>query len=719
MGLTPFTIANITAKYNEELTDFNNTVKAPPVASSGMTSAWRPTPTTSTSVILPGKAQEIIPEIVPLYISDLNFASIVTTLKADYPLKSKTLEEFNYTHDIVNQDDAMKNNLFRWRARVFYQFLIFLHNALNNEDAFRQIYSANATTYERPFQQISVEDLATYKLGLFGSTKATSDIDLGIQYSGLKPGFCFLAHVVTVFEDLFPIFLKKSSLDLDIETYGDLVTIPDPNDMNSAGIYFISTHEFGEKEFKEVLPYLGASIYRNNLHALKDTNQNPQPLEENNTTVMDALIKYVIKNLNEPALLAGLGAHVDYDNFRDYMNDILVTALNENEWIKQAIQKVNEYYFQTYDEKRNLYYQYLRVAEETVAKYRDEIIRTGENTMTNEQTLECMKVLGDALVCREEDYVCTPTILHVVRIIQPLQGEKKKMLAAKAEVDRAEAVTDSKIASLSLSMPQSVTQKRTTRQQNKTNVRAQLIESFMNALEKAGKMEESAALQVLVDKEMTTKRILFTLDYAYKEKKSLRDEQKCLPVKYVTNAQCSLGPFGYIISLIEQAGFLVRFKETYCDDHALVRSKKCTDKEEKYGRERFWEAVLTLLNAPEIIINKPVLDLEHCADPEFPYACKNKKKCFPTNNFSCIKEGLTRRMKSLSIVSRLQTKTKTKTSMAGTGGTRETMKKQRTQKRPQKRTQKRTQKRIKLPRRNKKTRTHIHKVKPRKTRKKY
>ncbi len=68
--------------------------------------------------------------------------------------------------------------------------------------------------------------------GIFGSMSATSDIDVGIQYSGKNPEFTGLASIVLRCEQLFLIFTNVSSLHFDIEIYADLMTITRPSDIN-------------------------------------------------------------------------------------------------------------------------------------------------------------------------------------------------------------------------------------------------------------------------------------------------------------------------------------------------------------------------------------------------------------------------------------------------------------------------------------------------------
>ena len=79
---------------------------------------------------------------------------------------------------------------------------------------------------------ITTDELKNFKMGIFGSITPTSDIDIGVQYSGNgleKPG---LSYIVSRFENLFVSLTGKEtgSLAYDIETYADMMTLPNPGE---------------------------------------------------------------------------------------------------------------------------------------------------------------------------------------------------------------------------------------------------------------------------------------------------------------------------------------------------------------------------------------------------------------------------------------------------------------------------------------------------------
>jgi hypothetical protein len=92
---------------------------------------------------------------------------------------------------------------------------------MNDEGLFNEVYqysTSNGITPRRFFRKDIVAELKNYKMGIFGSITPSSDIDLGVQFSGFN-SLVGLAYVVSVFEDSFLIFTGKSSLKFDIETY--------------------------------------------------------------------------------------------------------------------------------------------------------------------------------------------------------------------------------------------------------------------------------------------------------------------------------------------------------------------------------------------------------------------------------------------------------------------------------------------------------------------
>ena len=68
---------------------------------------------------------------------------------------------------------------------------------MSNQNLFDEIYSN-----KKEFRPDIIEELPYFKMGIFGSIKPNSDIDIGIQYSNFK-NVNGLSYVVSVFEDTF------------------------------------------------------------------------------------------------------------------------------------------------------------------------------------------------------------------------------------------------------------------------------------------------------------------------------------------------------------------------------------------------------------------------------------------------------------------------------------------------------------------------------------
>ncbi len=138
---------------------------------------------------------------------------------------------FDYAHNVPYLSDFEQKKLWIVRTFLFYQLLIVLTMTLKNKHLYNQIYK---DTQKYPFRDDLIPQLNDFKMGIFGSITPQSDIDIGIQYSGdqkklTKPG---LAHIVSRFENLFILLTGINSLGFDIETYADMMTIPNFNEQS-------------------------------------------------------------------------------------------------------------------------------------------------------------------------------------------------------------------------------------------------------------------------------------------------------------------------------------------------------------------------------------------------------------------------------------------------------------------------------------------------------
>ena len=123
----------------------------------------------------------------------------------------KKLNGKNYVDEISHQPLKTQYQLWLARTYLFYQLLIFLTILVSKNTLYNKVFSDKDVF---PFRKDIIPELRNFKLGIFGSITPTSDIDIGIQYSGnalVTPG---LAYIVSRFECLFVLFTKKGILKL-------------------------------------------------------------------------------------------------------------------------------------------------------------------------------------------------------------------------------------------------------------------------------------------------------------------------------------------------------------------------------------------------------------------------------------------------------------------------------------------------------------------------
>jgi hypothetical protein len=190
-------------------------------------------------------------------------------------------DNFDYSHHVKYFELDAQQRLWILRTYVFYQLIIFATKIMKNETLFKEIYT-QIIRYTRVWRSDVVPELQNYKMGIFGSLTPTSDIDVGIAYTGFTT-LTALSYVVSIVEDMFLIFMRKSSLQLDIEPYADMYVLPNPKTTSEDDslIFYLDTSEFTENNYTSMLPYVGASILRNYVTAQQELTRLP--------------VKYIIK----------------------------------------------------------------------------------------------------------------------------------------------------------------------------------------------------------------------------------------------------------------------------------------------------------------------------------------------------------------------------------------------------------------------------------------
>lgn len=321
-------------------------------------------------------------------------------------------DDFDYAHNVIHLDAVAQQKLWIVRTFLFYQLLIFVAMTLENKHLYDQVYG----DLDRfPFRQDIVSELENFKMGIFGSITPTSDIDIGIQYSGntlKRPG---LAYVVSRFENMFVVLTSRNSLQFDIETYADMMTMPNSGkDKNAFPDYFyLDTSNFEPRHFQKMLLCAGTSILRNEVLSKMDALGRTLSPEE----IKDSLAGFDYDKMVQ--------LKPEFDEFHQEIRGELT-----NTWLKDASLKVEDYLTSSYDAGRYKYYTHVETAEKS--KF-DALHGDATCDLTADEICDIMTNIGIALTYRMESYTCAPSVIHVVRILQASKekAEKYKTLTPK------------------------------------------------------------------------------------------------------------------------------------------------------------------------------------------------------------------------------------------------------------------------------------------------
>lgn len=418
---------------------------------------------------------------------------IINNLKKIVKYIDNLLGNGNYVDNISSKDEQTQLKLWIARTYLFYQLLILLTISLSNQVVYNEIFK------DIPFRDDIPIELPNFKLGIFGSITPTSDIDLGIQYSGTTLAIPGLAYIVSRFEILFVTYTTpKSSLAYDIETYADMITLPidmldkityrslpaervnevePPLKEGNAkekydDFFYLNSSNFNINHFKKILSCAAKSIIRNFLLSI-DT----KSLTEDAETQKAKLNSLTFNEIYNHSLFFNID-HLLSDNIKEEFNNGI--------WFNNVKQEMFKFLMESYDEQRKLYYEKVDIAEQL--KFQK--ISTGK--LSDDDICDIMVAIGDALSYRMESYTCVPSIVHIVRILQASKDKQFKYAT-------------------------------------------------------------------LIPNEFCTKSIK--------------------PVE----PMCSIGSYGYIISILEQMGYTYRFHLTYCDTTTShFNELKCLKKEKKY-----------------------------------------------------------------------------------------------------------------------------------------
>jgi hypothetical protein len=376
---------------------------------------------------------------------------------------------FEYSHDIhlvKSMNKNMSETLWMLRHKLCFQLLIVVYNLISNNALFNQFYSDGKRTFN---ETITSDVINNFKLGIWGSIKVTSDIDIGFQLADTKRTPDAISYVVSIFEDVFIILTEQNSLRFDIEPYADLMYL----DTESDSLFYCDTTDFTIDDMINLMPTLGAGIIRNYVQSSIDSD----------------LIKDVRRYTTSEKMAASeISKLIEEFNFNDKFDELNILASNlpdvkvllENtSWITGAKAIANDYLTKPYNESRELYYKFVSIAENILAKNINALLN--DAISDKKIRLDLIIAISTALNYRAESYISPSTVMHIVRVSQA--GEKL--------------------------------------------------------------------------------------------------EKPCAELPYPKpKAQCSLGNVGYLTSILEQAGYLMRFRLTYCENP--TKKEKCDAKIGKY-----------------------------------------------------------------------------------------------------------------------------------------
>ena len=415
----------------------------------------------------------------------------------------KSTNNFNhrngtYVSDVSHLNLNVQQEVWQYRTYLFYQLLIIETQAFLNSTLYNEIFNDydTANKLEYPFNDaINGEVLDAFGLGIFGSLTPTSDIDIGFEYLG-KPVKNVLTYIVSRFESLFYIFTDKSSLKWDIESYGNLLALAnqDKETQDKFPEYFyLDTSKLTYEQYTQLLKYAAASMMRNILMHVYSEYKDPIEREK--------IIKNSTPNSKSPKI--SIEKVVTRDFLKYFQTDNV-------KWIKEGRAMAEEYlnvFNNNPKEADKKYYELLNKAEQR----RAEIIMTktsvnGKNIeFTSDEIFEIINLWAQAGLWRAENYLLSPSVIHVVRTIQGAKDSAKKY--------------DTKL-----------------------------------------------------------------VGYI------------CNGEVYGLDGFCTIGKYGYMLSILEQLGYIIRFYNTYCttiEGHADV--EKCKKKYTKYI-ERIINAIIRLKN---------------------------------------------------------------------------------------------------------------------------
>jgi hypothetical protein len=376
-------------------------------------------------------------ELTVLDISDeITFDSLKTNL--GNIIAGMALNGNTYIHQ-THVPGTDLNSLWVLRTQLFECILLMTTLVVSNESDFN-IFKQIPEDLIGKWREDMKDHLHHFKLGIFGSMEATSDIDLSIQYCNPDPNnfVAGLMYINRIIENLFIAVTGFTSLDFDIECYGTIIFQFDSN--TKKDVYYLDCNLLEEKDYKQLLPYAFASIYRN---CQMPTNGNdagqfirsgPPPVTKYGTydtdfyKILKNVINKLIRNKNNIQIIKKSGG-LDLMQVLEIPSTLNFNAskLMVDKYFNPTPITNDSSAFKIYNAKRRMYYTALENADTTrkgIYKIVQSAISSGDEIkLPREQIIKV--IIGEATfsLYREESYLLAPTIMHVVRTLQLKSSE--------------------------------------------------------------------------------------------------------------------------------------------------------------------------------------------------------------------------------------------------------------------------------------------------------
>lgn len=370
-----------------------------------------------------------------IYLFKAKIQEILDKINTRLDGKSKTYVKF-----IKNtKDNQIQIDLWILRTCLLYNLLIIAMNTFVNQELYNLVYKTfltedNKISYLQFNSDLSIENLSKFEIGIFGSEDPTSDIDIGIQYSGFDLNNPALAYIISRIEHLFLIFTQKNSLDFDIEMYANMLTISIPDsDGKLIEYYYLDSNTIDASHFNKMLKIAGNSIIRNIYLGYVDEYRT-----NNVETISKSITSLTIDKILTDIKISEIVNH-------SIIQNALLT--NNNNWLQESKNIIKAFFTNDYHINRYIYYEKVNNAE----KYKFDNIHKLFKEKNEEEAIKIIPkiskdvinniiyLMGEADTYRMEGYTCVPSVIHVVRAYQKAKNTlfndntKKKTLFDKYE----------------------------------------------------------------------------------------------------------------------------------------------------------------------------------------------------------------------------------------------------------------------------------------------